>query len=356
MPAFALESLQLRRRRPRWLERLWREWCFLSVLWRSFRWRLLLVLLTLLGGGWLFHAIEGHDFLVSIYFAWSLIFGEAPEAFPESWVLKMAYFVLPVVGLVFIIDSIVEFAGVLRDRRRFERGWCVAMAQSMSGHIILVGLGRLGFRIFLTLRKLGEQVIVLDRNADNQFADEVRRDGAALLIGDARQEALLVDANIAGAASIVIATNDDLANLEIALDARRLSPRIRVVLRMFDQNMADKIRAGFNIRLAMSQSAISAPTFAITAIEPSIVNTFVVGERLLVMQRWFAHPGGPLERKTVAEILRELGFAVVERQPEHAEATLFPAPETRILAGDKLLVQGPFESMLNIKRQQLQVL
>ncbi|MFO0838821.1 MAG: NAD(P)-binding protein [Phycisphaerae bacterium] len=355
MPAFHLESLQVNRRRGKLREALWREWCFARVLWRSFRWRLAVVIAALLGGGSLFRVCEGHEWARSVFYSWSLIFGQPPEIFPDSIPLRVAFFALPVIGLVFIIDGIVELAAVLRDRRRFEKGWCLAMASSMSGHIILVGLGRLGFRIYSMLRKLGESVVVIERTADSQFIDAVRRDGSPIILGDARNEDLLVEANIAAASALIIATNDDLANLEIALDARRLSPHMRIVLRMFDQNLADKVRDGFNIRLAMSQSAISAPTFAMTAIEPSIVNTFRVGDRLLVMQHWFAHPGGPLERKTIAEIGREYGFHVVERRPELAEPQLFPAPDTRILAGDKLLVQGPFETMLANRRRRLQL-
>ena len=87
-------------------------------------------------------------------------------------------------------------------------------------------------------------------------------------------------------APIILATDDDLANLEVALDARRINPGIRVVLRMFDQNMADKIRDGFNIYTAMSQSAISAPAFATAALDRAIVNSFMVNDALIVMQRW----------------------------------------------------------------------
>ncbi|PJF24743.1 MAG: hypothetical protein CUN53_16300, partial [Phototrophicales bacterium] len=56
------------------------------------------------------------------------------------------------------------------------------------------GFGKLGYRIFLVLRKLGEPVVVIERDAHNQFLEEVRRDGSPLLVGDARREALLAAA------------------------------------------------------------------------------------------------------------------------------------------------------------------
>jgi Trk K+ transport system NAD-binding subunit len=164
-----------------------------------------------------------------------------------------------------------------------------------------------------------------------------------VLIGDARREAMLADANVTTARSVILATDDDLANLEIALDARRVVPNIRVVLRMFDQNMADKIREGFNIRLAMSQSAISAPRFAMAAIDRSIVNSFIVGDQLIVVQRCLVRPDGPLCGRTLSEILREGRFGVLRRRTTSGLTQVFPSGETRIEAGDELLVQGTLE-------------
>ena len=72
-----------------------------------------------------------------------------------------------------------------------------------------------------------------------------------------------------------------------------MQPGIRVVLRMFDQNMADKIREGFNIHIAMSQSAMSAPAFAGAAIDRSIMNSYAMGDQYVVMQRWVVREGEP---------------------------------------------------------------
>jgi voltage-gated potassium channel Kch len=99
--------------------------------------------------------------------------------------------------------------------------------------------------VYHLLRELGQRVVVIERDERAQFLEDVRRDGAPLLLGDARREAFLADAGITRARSIVLATDNDIANLEVALDARRLNPTIRVVLRLFDPNMAEKVREGF---------------------------------------------------------------------------------------------------------------
>ena len=338
-------------------ERLWREWCFFRVVFAHFRIRLMLMLIVLGGGALAFMKLEpeaGHSLPQAVYFTWLLIFGEPPEDFPKSPWLQAMFFLVPVLGLTLIIEGIVDFALMLRDRRRNERGWCTMMAEAYKNHIVLVGLGRLGYKTYQLLHKLGEHVVVIERAPDNQFLEDVRRDGTPLFIGDARREALLGDANIKAARSIILATTDDLANLEIGLDARRANPKIHVVIRMFDQNMADKIRDGLNIHVAMSQSAISAPAFALAAAEPGMVNSQLVDDSVVGMQRWEVRPNGPLSNRTVGGILHEYECSVVELTPAdgRAERRLFPPPDVRIEPGDTLLLQGTLETLTRLKKRQ----
>jgi voltage-gated potassium channel len=336
--------------------RLWREWCFARVAFRHFRVRFIVMAAILLGGGAMFVWLEPekhHSLGRGVYYAWSLIFGEAPEAFPAHLALRAMFFVMPVLGLTVIIEGIIDFALMLRDRRRYERSWCTMLAKSYTGHIILVGFGKLGYRIFHLLRKLDEPVVVIERNATNEFLEELRRDGSPLLIGDARREALLEEANVAHAKSIILATDDDLANLEIALDAQKLSPDIRIVMRMFDQNMADKTSSGFNIDLAMSQAALAAPTFATSAVAPAIVSSFIVGKNLIAMQRWLVRRGGPLDGMSVGDVTAALGFGVVEHQRPPQEPRLFPTHDTVLQPGDGLILQGPLDELADLWQENV---
>ena len=227
------------------------------------------------------------------------------------------------------------------------------LASSFQHHIVLVGLGRLGYRTFLTLRRLGHAVVVIERDPQNQFLEEVRRDGSPLLIGDARREALLEDANIRDAKSIVLATDDDMANLETALDARKINAEVRVVIRMFDQNIADKVCDGFNLQLAMSQSAMSAPTFATCAIAPSTISSMIVGDELLATQRWLVRQGGPFDGRTIADLMREHAIVIVQHHRTSEQPTLCPPAETVLKPGDGLMLQGRIEVLEQLRERTL---
>ncbi len=336
--------------------RLWSEWCFFKVCARHFRSRMILMLLVLMAGAWLFQVCEpekNHTFLRAMFFTFSLVFGETPEEFPSSRPLQALFFIMPILGLTVIIEGIIDFAMIIRDRRRFERTWCVMHASTYRDHIIVVGLGRLGFHTFKLLRRLGEPVVVIERDPNNQFLEEVRRDGSPFLIGDARRESLLEDANVGKAKSIIVATNDDMANLEAALDARKLSGKIRVVMRMFDQNVANKVRDGFNINLAMSQSAISAPAFASCALAPSTVNSFIVGDQLLAMQRWLVRDGDAMCHKTVGNVMSTHKLMVVEYHEEGEQPTLCPSPDIVLNPGDGIMLQGPIFELNALREKTL---
>ena len=83
-----------------------------------------------------------------------------------------------------------------------------------------------------------------------------------ILIRDMKEDQALIDAGVAHARAIIIATNEDMANLEVALDARRLNPKIRILMRMFDQQIASKIKDAFAIDHAFSSAALAAPIVA----------------------------------------------------------------------------------------------
>ena len=146
------------------------------------------------------------------------------------------------------------------------------------------------------------------------------------------------DLNVAKAKSIILATDDDLANLEMAMDARKANPEICVVLRMFDQELASKVRESFDIELAFSTAAQAAPLFATSSSDRSIVNSFYVGEQLLVVAKLQVSPNSELAGKRVRDLGREHQIFVLSQTHGERE-THFPTGDTEFRPGDQLVVQ-----------------
>jgi len=328
-----------------------REWCFARALWRRLGGRLGALLVLLLVGGALFRHYEPDrvfSYVQAVYYTLSLVFGNPPEDYPTPVALQVLFFALPVLGLTVLVGSVVEVAEVLRGRRQNDRMWSAAMAESMSNHVILVGLGRVGWRSYCVLRGFGVPLVVIVLHEEGEFVADARRAGTPVLVGDARRDALLEAAGVRRARALIAATNDDLANLEMALDARRLHDSIRVVLRMFDQTMANKVKDRFAIPAAWSSAALAGPTFAASAVTPNFVASTVVDQHLVVMVTHVVAEGSAWCGRTLAEIGEADRVVFVKLERSDGEARMFPPPSTALRAGDSVVVQGLYDDLLRL--------
>src|SRR5262245_48225848 len=106
----------------------------------------------------------------------------------------------------------------------------------ISNHIIVCGLGRVGYRTTLLLLSLGEQVVCITRSRGDDMVSEIEA-RCQVIFGDARNDNHLLAAGIERARAILALTDEDMTNVSIALDAQRMNPAIRVVVRVFDQEL-----------------------------------------------------------------------------------------------------------------------
>src|SRR4051794_1290152 len=104
----------------------------------------------------------------------------------------------------------------------------------MERPIVLCGLGRMGARVLEYLRAAHLPAVVIDTVCK---ADDPRLAGAKLISGDCRRREVLQSAGVADARGVLILTNDDLLNITTALTVRGLNRDVRIVLRMFNQNL-----------------------------------------------------------------------------------------------------------------------
>ena len=134
-------------------------------------------------------------------------------------------------------------------------------------HVIVCGVGHLGIRVIEQFLARKVEVVALERLKRGRFVTQARDLGVPVVIRDMKEDQALIDAGIEHARAIVIATNDPIANLEVALDAKRMNPKIRVVMRMFDETIAHKISEAMDVDVAFSSSTLAAPAVANAALE-----------------------------------------------------------------------------------------
>ena len=125
------------------------------------------------------------------------------------------------------------------------------------GPVIVCGMGYVGYRIVVLLRRLGEAVTVVTQDARGEWRRDAEGRGVRLLVGDARDAALLAEAGLLQARALIAATDQDVANVEIALDAKKARKDLPVVIRLFDQHLARQMELSFDIRRAFAVSSTS---------------------------------------------------------------------------------------------------
>ncbi len=132
---------------------------------------------------------------------------------------------------------------------------------SRRNHVILCGLGRLGFFVAEGLLKRGEKLLIVEKSEDSSTAEYFRSRGADVYIGDARMPRVLDDLGVTRAKALYSLVSNDIVNLEIGLNARSFKSDLRLILRIFDESMAQEIKKHLDIHLTFSMSAIADEKF-----------------------------------------------------------------------------------------------
>lgn len=125
-------------------------------------------------------------------------------------------------------------------------------------HVILCGLGRLGYFITEGLLRQGERVVIIETSESLHSLDYLRSLGAEVYVGDARLPRVLRDVGVTRAKALYSVIDNDLVNLEVALNARSFAPDLRLILRIFDESMTHRVKEHLDIHLTFSRSALAA--------------------------------------------------------------------------------------------------
>ncbi|MYN15602.1 Kef family K(+) transporter [Rugamonas sp. FT107W] len=112
--------------------------------------------------------------------------------------------------------------------------------EHLSGQVVLVGYGRVGRRIAAALAERGIPFVVAEQN--RELVDQLRKEGAHAVAGNAGEPAVLIQAHIARAAMLVIATPDTFHVRTMIETARALNPNIKTVVRTHSDAEAELLR------------------------------------------------------------------------------------------------------------------
>jgi Trk K+ transport system NAD-binding subunit len=291
------------RLRPRRRGRLATVWALLAGTDRRLRYTLEMVLLLTAVSVVVFLIFADLNLVDAIYFTVTIItttgFGDihlrdAAEPLQLYGVLVMLLGAAALAVLFALVADLVVSARLAR-----ALGW---MPHELENHVIVCGLGNIGYRVVEELARLELPVVAVELDAGNRFVAAVRRLGVPVLIGDVRLRETLESLKLDRARCLVVVTSEDVTNLETALGAHIVNPDLRVVLRLFDADLAARVERAFEIPISRSPAALAAPAFAAAAEDERIVATVAIGLPALIVARATVEPGSELEGKSVASL------------------------------------------------------
>jgi voltage-gated potassium channel len=283
--------------------------------------------------------VHHHSFLGVAYDTLQMTFFETPIPFVDDWRLVPVFFGLPLLGLLVVCEGVVELGHLLIQHRTNSKEWQEMKAATFENHIVVAGLGNVGFRVMEHLRRCGESVVCIERNAESSFIPELEQYDVPVLIGDCRNAQIMEKANIRNAKAFLAVTDDDLANIESALTAQEEAPGIRIVIRVFDQRLAKKVQKSFGINSAFSASALSAPVFAQAALSSNLLASFEFSGTVVNAFQLTVEEKSPLKDKTIDEVRHafEVTFLMHER---NGHLDWNPPPETILQVRDHVLIMA----------------
>ncbi|HLF74398.1 MAG TPA: NAD-binding protein [Anaerolineales bacterium] len=324
-------------------------WRDTAILLKEFRLPLVLFTVVVIGGGLYYRLLADqvgepvHSVGEAIYIILSATFLQAVGTFPQHPFLQVFHFLMPLVGIIILAQGLADFGSLLFNRRARSKEWEMAVASTLNNHIVLVGLGHLGYRVVQRLYEMGRQVVVIELNPSVDAFKAVQKIGVPVIQEDGTRTLALDAANIAHAGTIILASQHDAMNLQIALKARTLNPQIQVVIRIFDEDFAHALQEQFGFT-ALSATEMAAPVFAAAAAGADVTSPISIEGQQLSLARLTIQQSSRLANRTVGYVEDNYHLNIVLLRHEH-RSEMHPTDTRPLHAGDTLAVLGGPEQL-----------
>ncbi|MFI8421042.1 NAD-binding protein [Streptomyces sp. NPDC085479] len=189
--------------------------------------------------------------------------------------------------------------------------------RGLSGHIVLLGLGKIGTRVLALLREYDVPVVCVEQDPDARGIPLARDLGVPVILGDVTEDGVLDAAGVRRADALLALTSSDTTNLEAVLAARALKGDLRTVMRLYDDDFATAVYRTLRsahpdaVTRSRSVSHLAAPAFAGAMMGRQILGAIPVERKVLLFAAVLVAGHPQLEGRTVAESFRPNAWRVL---------------------------------------------
>ncbi len=261
-------------------------------------------------------------------------FGDPEEIDTTYRVFTLGLAVFGVSGALYTLGVMVEalVEGSINDGFRVRREQ--RMIDKMSGHLIVVGAGRVGQAIVDYVGRHGAAVVIVDRR-------ELHEPGQPLVQGEATDDETLRRAGIERASTLIAALDSDADNVYVTLSARALNPSLHIVARTNDQANEPKFfHAGAD--RVVNPAEIGGSRMGALAMHPTLAEFLdeVIHDEShgVTVAEIQVREGGPAHGRPLGEVVGASGQPLVIAIRDQNHGYVPNPPPSQELASDSVLV------------------
>ncbi|MET9677807.1 NAD-binding protein [Streptomyces sp. NPDC006482] len=236
----------------------------------------------------------------------------AIDASATNQVLQLLTGLVGLALLPLLVAGALEALGTFRSAGALRRP-----PRGLSGHVVLLGLGKVGTRVLARLRELDIPVVCVEEDPDARGIPLARSLHVPVVLGDVTEEGVLEAAKVHRAHALLALTSADTTNLEAVLYARTVKADLRVAMRLYDDDFATAVyrtlRTAHPDALTRSRSVthLAAPAFAGAMMGRQILGAIPVERKVLVFAALLVAGHPRFEGRTVSEAFRPGAWRVL---------------------------------------------
>ena len=225
-------------------------------------------------------------------------------------------------------------------RRRMDRD-----IDTMTGHVVICGWGRVGREVARYLGNAGQQIVVVDRDAERTASL-----GYATVTGDVTDDDTLLRAGIERAGTLIAALDTDADNLFVTVSSRSFNAGIHVIARARGESSEAKLlRVGAD--RVVNPQRLGGDRKAAFVTQPHVVDFLDVvmhdGSLEFRLEELLVGAASPLAGQTLrsSQVHARTGCLVLAIRRPDGSFTPNPSPEVEVASGDVLIGVGTTEQL-----------
>jgi voltage-gated potassium channel len=307
-----------------------------------------LLVVILLVGVFGYVMISGYSVIDALYMTvitmTTVGFGEVVPLDNQSKIFTIFLILASVIIVGYALSIITEYILSKDHIEELKHKKMQKKIDSFKGHIVVCGYGRNGKQTVRKLLAYNKSFVVIEK--DKEMEERLQIDNVPYVIGNANEDAVLLQAGVDRASNFISALPSDADNLFVVLSARQINKNINIISRASHESSYDKLKfAGANNVILPDK--IGGDHMASLVVVPGLMefidNLSIVGKSNINIEEVAVEKLNMTKQvKTIRDLdlRRKTGCTVIGYKDENGEYIVNPEAELELAPNSKIIVLG----------------